>query len=250
MALIFYILISTLVFTLLIILLVALLALVEKNVVKAGDCKIFINDDPQPILVPAGKSLLRTLANTKIFLPSACGGGGTCAMCKCQVLEGGGNVLPTETGQLSRREQKNHMRLSCQVKVRNDMKIRIPDEVFHIKLTARSAPTVMWRLYQRAGFRAAGGSGLNFKAGGYIQLDVPPYVTNFKDFDIEKQYHPDWDKFNLWDLKAKNDESIFRAYSMANHPGRKNCHAQHPYRYPAPNDMSLPPGKASSYALR
>ena len=136
MALIFYILISTLVFTLLIILLVALLALVEKNVVKAGDCKIFINDDPQPILVPAGKSLLRTLANTKIFLPSACGGG-ACAMCKCQVLEGGGNVLPTETSQLSGRNKKTICGFLAG-QSRNDMKIRIPDKS-HNELTARSA---------------------------------------------------------------------------------------------------------------
>lgn len=251
MQLIQYILISTVVFTGLIVLLVAVLALVEKNVVKAGDCKIFVNDDPQPILVSAGKSLLSTLAATKVFLPSACGGGGTCAMCKCQVLEGGGNILPTETGQLTRREQKNHVRLSCQVKVRNDMKIRIPDEVFHIKkfaCTVKSNKNVATFIKELV-LTLSADEQVNFKAGGYIQIDIPPYQNLlFKNFDIEEKYHPDWDKFNLWDLKADNDEPIFRAYSMANHPGEKGIIMLNVrIATPPPNDMSLPPGKATSY---
>src|SRR3989338_11400835 len=133
MSLVAYVLISTLVFTGVIIILVATIAFIKAKVIKAGDCKIYINDDSTPLVVSAGQSLLSTLAGNKIFVPSACGGGGTCAMCKCQVLEGGGNILPTETGQLTRAQQRSHYRLACQVKVRNDMKIHIPEEVFHIK---------------------------------------------------------------------------------------------------------------------
>jgi len=242
--------ISTVVFTGLIVLLVAILSFIEAKVVKAGNCKVYINDDPNPLLVSAGKSLLFTLANTKIFLPSACGGGGTCAMCKCQVLEGGGNILPTETGQLTRREQKNHYRLSCQVKVRNDLKIRIPDEVFHIQkfdctvVSNKNVATFIKELV----LKLPEGQNLNFKAGGYIQIDVPEYALTFKDFKIEEKYHPDWNRYNLWDLKAQNDESTFRAYSMANHPAEGNIVMLNVrIATPPPRDMSLPPGKASSY---
>lgn len=251
MPLYLYIILSTVVFTGIIVLLVAILALVEKNVVKAGDCKIFVNDDPEPILVPAGKSLLSTLSAQKVFLPSACGGGGTCAMCKCQVLEGGGSILPTETGQIPRRQQKEHYRLACQVKVRNDMKIRIPDEVFHIKkfdCTVRSNNNVATFIKELV-LELPANEHVDFKAGGYIQIDIPEYRNlEFKNFDIEKKYHPDWDKFNLWSLKAHNDEPIFRAYSMANHPGEKGIIMLNVrIATPPPNDMSLPPGKASSY---
>jgi len=241
---------STVVFTGIILFLVIILAFVEKNFVKRGDCKIFINDDAQPLLVPAGKSLLSTLANQKIFVPSACGGGGTCAMCKCQVLEGGGNILPTETGQLTRREQKSHYRLSCQVKVRNDMKIRIPDEIFHIQkfdcavVSNRNVATFIKELV----LKLPEGQHLNFNAGGYIQIDIPEHEVAFRDFKIEEKFHPDWDKYKLWDLKSKNDESCFRAYSMANHPAEGNIVMLNVrIATPPPRDMTLPPGKASSY---
>ncbi len=249
MALLQFVFISTLVFTGVILVLVAILAVIEANVVKKGDCKIFVNDDPKPLLVAAGKNLLFTLANTKIFLPSACGGGGTCAMCKCQVLEGGGNILPTETGQLSRRQQKEHYRLACQVKVRNDIKIRIPDEVFHIQKfdcvvkSNRNVATFIKELVLQLPQDDIG-----FKAGGYIQIDIPKYKVNFKDFNIEKQFRSDWDKFNLWALKSENDEPLFRAYSMANHPGEKGIVMLNVrIATPPPNDMTLPPGKSSSY---
>ena len=250
MPLYFYVTLSTSVFTGIIVVLVAILAFVEANVVKAGNCKIFINDDPEPILVPAGKNLLKTLSNTKIFLPSACGGSGTCAQCKCQVLEGGGNVLPTETGQLTRREQKSLYRLACQVKVRNDLKIRIPNEIFHIKkfdCTVRSNKNVATFIKELV-LELPPNEPLDFKPGGYIQIDIPPYKVSFKDFDVDKKYHPDWDKYKLWDLQAFNDEPIFRAYAMANHPGEKGIAILNVrIATPPPNDMSLPPGKASSY---
>jgi Na+-transporting NADH:ubiquinone oxidoreductase subunit F len=171
-------------------------------------------------------------------------------MCKCQVLKGGGNILPTETGQLTRREQKNHVRLACQVKVRNDMKIRIPDEVFHIKkfdCVVKSNHNVATFIKELV-LQLPEGHSLDFQAGGYIQIDIPPYKVIYKDFDVEKRFHPDWDKFNLWDLKAENDEPIFRAYSMANHPGEKGIVMLNVrIATPPPNNMSLPPGKASSY---
>ncbi len=250
MALLEFVLISTVVFTLTIVVLIAILSFVEAKLVKKGDVKIFINEDPSPLIVPAGKSLLSTLANNKIFVPSACGGGGTCAMCKCQVLDGGGNILPTETGQLTRREQKDHVRLSCQVKVRQDMKIRIPDEIFHIQkfdCTVRSNNNVATFIKELV-LELPKGADLNFKAGGYIQIDIPPYDIKFKDFIIEKKYHPDWDQYKLWDLRSKNDEPLYRAYSMANHPAEKGIVMLNVrIATPPPQDMSLPPGKSSSY---
>ena len=250
MSLIGFIIISTIVFTGIILALVGILTFVESKVVKAGDCKIFVNDDPSPMLVGAGGNLLKTLAEKKVFLPSACGGGGTCAMCKCQILEGGGNILPTETGQISRAQQKQHYRLACQVKIRNDMKIRIPDEVFHIKKfdckvkSNRNVATFIKELV----LELPSGVDLNFKAGGYIQIDIPPYNINFKDFIVEEKFRPDWDKYNLWSLKAHNDESIFRAYSMASHPAEKGLVMLNVrIATPPPRDMVLPPGKASSY---
>lgn len=250
MSLVNFIIVSTIVFTGVILLLVSLLALVEAKFVKKGACKIFVNDDPNPISVSAGGNLLRTLSETKIFLPSACGGGGTCAMCKCQVLEGGGSILPTETGQLTRAQQKEHYRLACQVKVRNDMKIRIPDEVFHIKkfdCTVRSNRNVATFIKEFV-LELPPGETLHFQAGGYIQIDIPPYQVNFKDFAIEEKFRGDWDKYHLWDLKSKNDEAIFRAYSMANHPAEGNIVMLNiRIATPPPRDMTLPPGKASSY---
>lgn len=250
MALFSYVLISTAVFTAIIVFLVAVIAVIKANVVRAGNCKIFINDDPNPLIVPASGTLLGTLANNKIFVPSACGGVGTCALCKCQVLEGGGQILPTETGQISRRMQKEHYRLACQVKVRSDMKIRIPDEIFHIQkfdCTVRSNHNVATFIKELV-LDLAAGQELHFKAGGYIQIDIPPYDISFKDFIIEDPYRPDWDKQKLWDLKTRNDEPIFRAYSMASHPAEGNrVMLNVRIATPPPTDMSLPPGKASSY---
>lgn len=245
-----YVIVSTVIFTGIIILLVAAIALIKAKVIKPGDCKIFINDDPNPLVVSAGGSLLSTLASNKIFIPSACGGGGTCALCKCQVLEGGGNILPTETGQIPRKLQKEHYRLSCQVKVRNDLKIKIPDEIFHIKkfdCTVRSNRNVATFIKELV-LELPKDQPLHFQAGGYIQIDIPPYKINYKDFLIEKEYRPDWDKYKFWDLKAENDEPIFRAYSMASHPAEPGIVMLNVrIATPPPNNMSLPPGKASSY---
>ncbi|MCA9408716.1 MAG: NADH:ubiquinone reductase (Na(+)-transporting) subunit F [Candidatus Omnitrophica bacterium] len=245
-----YVLISTTVMSGIILLLIIILSIVKAKIASGGDCKIFINDEKEPIVVPSGGTLLTSLSNQKIFLPSACGGGGTCAMCKCQVVEGGGDILPTETGLIPRREQKEHYRLSCQVKIRQDMKIRIPEEVFNIQkfdCTVKSNNNVATFIKELV-IQLPKDKKLDFQAGGYIQIDIPPYNVNFKDFQIEKKYHPDWDKYNLWDLKASNDEEIFRAYSMACHPAEEGIVMLNVrIATPPPRDMSLPPGKASSY---
>lgn len=245
-----FVLVSTVVFSGIILLLIAILSLVEVNVAQKGDCKITINNDPDPISVSAGGTLLSTLSAQKIFLPSACGGGGTCAMCKCKVVEGGGDILPTETGLVSRGEQKENVRLACQVKVRQDMKIEIPEEIFKIQkfnATVRSNDNVATFIKELV-LELPEGQTLDFEAGGYIQIDIPQYSLSFKEFDVEEQYRPDWDKFKLWDLKAVNDEECFRAYSMANHPAEGNIVMLNVrIATPPPQDMTLPPGKASSY---
>ncbi len=250
MGLVPFVLLSTIVFSGVIVFLIALLVFIESKVAQKGDCKLTINDEKEPLVVAGGGNLLTTLSNSKIFLPSACGGGGTCAMCKCQILEGGGDILPTETGLIPRGEQKEHYRLACQVKIREDMKIRIPDEVFKIQkfeCTVRSNHNVATFIKELV-LELPKGQTLDFQAGGYIQIDIPPYKLKYDSFDIEKEYQPDWDKYNLWDLKAENDESIFRAYSMASHPAEADIIMLNVrIATPPPRDMTLPPGKASSY---
>ncbi|SDL67635.1 Na+-transporting NADH:ubiquinone oxidoreductase subunit F [Catalinimonas alkaloidigena] len=254
-------------FTLVILLLVVILLVAQSKLVQSGDVKIFINgDESKPIVTSAGSSLLSTLASQKIFLPSACGGGGTCAMCKCVVEDGGGDVLPTELGHLSRTEQKGNVRLSCQVKVKQDMHIRIPEEIFGIK---------KWECEVISNYNVATfikefvvklpeGEFLNFESGGYIQIDVPAIEVEFKGMDITPKpelnrpadaYQPDWDKFNMWDLKMKNPEPIFRAYSMANHPAEGNIImlniriATPPWDRANNKFMDVNPGICSSYVF-
>lgn len=221
-------------FAVIILLLVMILLYAQSKLVQTGDVKIVVNgDEKNPIITQAGSTLLNTLSGEKIFLPSACGGGGTCAMCKCTINEGGGDVLPTEEGHLNRTEKKEGVRLSCQVKVKNDMRIEIPEEIFGIK---------KWECEVKSNYNVASfikefvvqlpeGESLDFEAGGYIQIDVPPVVCDFKDINIEphpedpagpEKFKGDWDKFGLWDLKMVNKEEIFRAYSMANHPAEGN----------------------------
>jgi len=249
---IFFILLSTLVFTGIIMILVVLLLFIEAKIIKKCDCKIQINDDKNPFLVPSGSNLLMTLSNNNIFLPSACGGGGTCAMCKCQVLEGGGSILPTETGLLTRKEIKNHYRLSCQMKMRNDISIKIPDEIFNVKkyectvLSNKNVATFIKELV----LELPSDQELDFKAGGYIQIDVPEYNIFFKDFVIENEYKPDWDEYKLWDLHSENEEEVFRAYSMASFPKEKKIVKLNiRIATPPTKKRSLPPGICSSYVF-
>ena len=245
-----FVLLSTGVFVGIIFILILLLTLVESKVVNKDDCKITINNEKDPLVVPGGGTLLMALANNKIFLPSACGGGGTCAMCKCQITEGGGDILPTEKGLVSRAEQKDHIRLACQVKIRQDMKIQIPEEIFNIQkydCTVRSNNNVATFIKELI-LELPAGQTMDFQAGGYIQIDIPEYKLSYKEFDIEEEYRSDWEKYQIWNLKADNDEPIFRAYSMASYPAENNIVMLNVrIATPPPRNMSLPPGKASSY---
>ena len=238
------------VFTGTILILVAILSYAESKLVTKGKVKLLINDDEEKSPeVEAGTNLLSTLSENNIFLPSACGGQGTCGMCKCKVLEGGGDVLPTEESHLTRAEIKEHVRLACQVKVKTDMKIEIPEEIFNIQkfeCTVRSNKNVATFIKELI-LELPEGQHLNFKAGGYIQIYIPPYSLSFKEFDIEEEYRPDWDKYHLWDLKASNDEEIFRAYSMANHPAEGDIVMLNVRIATPPPGTDFPPGISSSY---
>ncbi len=254
---------SIVAFTLIILLLVFMLILAQMKLVQSGPVKIIINGE-KTITVSAGSSLLSTLANEKIFLPSACGGGGTCAMCKCVVEAGGGDVLPTELGHLSRQEKKENVRLGCQVKVKQDLTIRIPDEIFGIKkwecevVSNYNVSTFIKEFV----VKLPPGETLHFEAGGYIQIDVPTLTADFKTMSITPHpelghkpdvFQSDWDKFKLWDLKMKNEEPIFRAYSMANHPAEGNIVmlnirvATPPWDRANNKWMDVNPGICSSY---
>ena len=252
-------------FTVVILLLIAMLLFAQAKLVNSGEVTLLINGERE-LKVPAGTTLLNTLSSQSVFLPSACGGGGTCAMCKCVVNSGGGDVLPTEEGHLTRAEKAEGVRLSCQVKVKEDMKIHVEDEIFGIK---------KWECEVISNYNVATfikefvvklpeGETLDFKAGGYIQIDVPKIEVDYKDIDVTAhpdhhpnpdEFKPDWDKFGLWDLKMKNDEPIFRAYSMANHPAEGNIVmltiriATPPWDRSKNGWMDVNPGICSSYVF-
>ncbi len=217
------ILISIGIFLTIILLLVLVLLFARKKLTPQGEAILNINNEKDLSVSPGG-TVLGSLSNADIFLPSACGGGGTCGMCKCQVNEGGGSILPTETSFFTRKEQAANWRLGCQVKVRGDMKISVPEEVMGIKkwecevVSNRNVASFIKEFV----VKLPEGETLDFKSGGYIQIDVPKYDIAFKDMDIEEEYHSEWDKFKLWDLKTKNTEETYRAYSMANHPAEGN----------------------------
>ena len=262
------VLLAVLVFSGVIVGLSYILLFANKKLVAQGDVKIIVNGKTDaPLLVKPGSSLLSVLSDSNVFLPSACGGGGTCAMCECHVDAGGGEVLPTEMNHLTRKEAAEKKRLACQVKVREDMEIRVPEEVFGIK---------KWECevisnYNVATFikefvvRLPEGETLDFQAGGYIQVDVPPITVDYKN-DIDITAHPDyhdspdkfqkdWDNFKLWDLKMVNDEEVFRAYSMSNHPAEGNIVsltiriATPPFDRVKGGWMDVNPGICSSYVF-
>ncbi len=237
-------------FTGIVLALVGLIEFAKSKLVASGNVKIRINEQ-KDLEVPAGGKLLGALANNGIFVSSACGGGGTCAQCKVVVHSGGGEILPTEKGHISKRQAREGMRLSCQVAVKQDMDIEVPPEVFETKkwqCTVRSNHNVATFIKELV-LELPEGEDVNFKPGGFIQIEVPPHELEYKTFDIEEEYHEDWDKFNLWRFRSKVDEPVFRAYSMANYPGEKGIImlnvrvATPPPR--APEDT--PPGKVSSY---
>lgn len=246
--------ISIVVFLVIILMLVSLLLYAKAKLLPSGEVTLNINDEKDMVVSP-GSTLLSTFGENKILLPSACGGGGTCGMCKCQITEGGGEILPTEKPYFSRKEQQNNYRLACQVKVKEDMKIQIPKEILGIKkwecevISNHNVATFIKEFV----VRLPEGETLDFRSGGYIQIDVPKIEVDFKDMDIEKEYHEDWDKFNMWGLKMKNPEETYRAYSMANHPAEGNIVmlniriATPPWDRAKNGFMNVNPGICSSY---
>ena len=251
------ILFSILVFSTIILLLSVMLIQARKALVPQGDVKLTINGKKE-ISVAPGSSLLTVLSDENIFLPSACGGGGTCAMCECHIPEGGGDVLPTEMNHLTRKEAAEHKRLACQVKVKNDMKVDIPEEIFGIKkwecevIGNDNVATFIKEFV----VKLPEGETLDFESGGYIQIDVPELEVDFsKDIAVQEEYKGDWDKFNLWELNMKNPEPQFRAYSMANHPAEGNIVmlniriATPPWNRATNSWMNVNPGVCSSYVF-
>ena len=240
-------------FTGIVLLLVLVIIGARKQLVASGNVSIEINGDSGSSIVTAsGNKLLQTLAENKIFLSSACGGGGTCSQCKCQVLEGGGSILPTEESHFSLKEINEGWRLSCQVAVKNDLKIKIPEEVFGVKewecevVSNDNVATFIKELV----LKLPEGESVNFKAGGYVQLEAPSYKNlSYKDFDIAKEYHDDWNRFNIWDNVANNEEPIIRAYSMANYPDEKGVLKFNIRVASPPPGSSVPPGLMSSWVF-
>ena len=239
-------------FTLIILVLVMVILIAKSKLVASGPIHIDINGDPKnSIDVSAGGKLLNVLADQKIFLSSACGGGGTCGQCRVKVKAGGGDILPTERSHINKREAKEGWRLSCQLTCKQDLDIEVPAEVFSIK---------KWKCKVRSNHNVATfikelvlelppGEEVPFRAGGFIQIECPPHVVNYKDFEVEKEYQGDWDQFNLWRYKSVVKEDVTRAYSMANYPEEKGIImlnvriASPPPRAPE----GIPPGKMSSY---
>src|SRR6056300_2113506 len=198
-------------FTVIVVALVMIIIAARSRLVSVGNISIEINGE-RTIEVPAGGKLLQTLADANLFLASACGGGGTCAQCKCVVRDGGGAMLPTEESHFTRREANAGWRLSCQTPVKQDMKIQIPEEVFGVKqweCTVESNDNVATFIKELV-LRLPEGENVDFRAGGYVQLECPPHQVKFKDFDIEEEYHPDWDKFNIWRYSSKVTEPVIR----------------------------------------
>lgn len=239
-------------FTLMILSLVMMLMVARKYLVSSGEVTITINDDPDKALrVPAGSTLLGTLSANQIFIPSACGGKGSCGVCTVTVDEGGGAMLPTEKGFINRGEAREGCRLSCQVKVKSDMKIRVPDEVFSVRqwtCKVRSNENVATFIKELV-LELPKGEIVPFEAGGYIQIECPPHVVKYEDFVIEDEYRGDWDRFNMWRYVSDVDDTVTRAYSMANYPAEEDIImlnvriASPPPRAPE----GTPPGKMSSY---
>lgn len=245
---------AIIVFLLVILLLVSVLLYAKKKLVAQGNVRISINSE-EDLEVPAGGTLLGTLSSQQIYLPSACGGGGTCGMCKCRVDEGGGSILPTEVGFFTRKEIRENWRLGCQVKVRSDLKISVPAEVMGIK---------KWECEVVSNHNVASyikefvvklpeGEVLDFKPGGYIQIDVPKYSMKFTDIQVEERFRGEWDKFHLWELSCSNKEETFRAYSMANYPAEGNIImlniriATPPFDRASGGWLNVNPGICSSY---
>ena len=248
---------SVIVFLIIILILVIVILVAKDKLLPSGNVKININDDKDKVLeVAQGGTLLNTLQANDIYLSSACGGKGTCGECRCRVPEGGGEILPTEKGHFTRKEQLNYWRLSCQVKVKEDMKVVVPDEIFGIKewecevISNNNVASFIKEFV----VKLPEGETLDFKPGSYSQIRVPKFeAIKFKDFDIDEKYRSEWDKFQMWDLVCKNEEDTSRAYSMANFPAEGNIItlnvrvATPPFDRAKNTWMNVNPGIVSSY---
>ena len=239
-------------FTVVVMLLVSLILVARARLVSSGDVQIEINGDPERTLtVPAGGKLLNTLADAGIFLSSACGGGGTCAQCKCQIVDGGGSMLPTEEGHFTRGQRRDNWRLSCQVAVKQDMKIEVAPEFFGVKqwettvLSNDNVATVIKELV----LEIPAGESVDFRAGGYVQLEVPPHEVRYADYEIDEQYRGDWEHFGLFKKVSKVNDTTIRAYSMANYPEEKGVIKFNIRIATPPPGSDFPPGKMSSYVF-
>ncbi|MBT7335362.1 MAG: NADH:ubiquinone reductase (Na(+)-transporting) subunit F [Gammaproteobacteria bacterium] len=239
-------------FTVTVLMLVAVILFARSRLVSTGDVVIEINDDPdKAIKVPAGGKLLSTLASEGIFLASACGGGGTCAQCRCRVVDGGGSILSTEEGHFTRGEIRDDWRLSCQVAVKQDLKIQVPEDAIGVKrweCDVTSNPNVA-TFIKELNLKLPEGEDVAFKAGGYVQLEVPPYAMQYKEIDVEQEYRGDWDRFSVWDNFSKVDDETIRAYSMANYPDEKGILKFNIRVASPPPGTDVPAGKMSSYVF-
>ncbi len=245
------IIIGVVAFSVIVLALVAVVLVARRWLVPSGEVQILINESPEKsLVVPTGGKLLNVLADNRIFVPSACGGQGTCAECRVKVHKGGGDVLATERNFLSRREVRDGVRLSCQVSVKQDLEIEIPPEVFDIKqweCTVRSNRNVATFIKELV-LELPPGEEVEFKAGGYIQIVAPPHEVDFREFDIEERFRDDWDKYDVWRYKSKVTEPVSRAYSMANYPGEKGVIMLNVRIATPPSDApNAPPGQMSSY---
>ncbi len=238
-------------FTVIVLSLVFIILGARAKLVSSGNVKILINGE-RTVETEAGGKLLQTMAANGIFLSSACGGGGTCAQCKCKVTDGGGEMLPTEASHFTKGEAREGWRLSCQTPVKQDMVVEVPEEVFGVKkweTTVVSNPN-MATFIKELTLALPEGENVDFRAGGYVQLECPPYEINYSDFDIEEEYRGDWERFGFFDLKAINKETTIRAYSMANYPEEKGV-VKFNIRIatPPPGSKDIPPGIMSSYVF-
>ena len=235
---------SAIILTLVLVILVA-----RARLVPSGNVNININDE-RTITPAVGGKLLNVLADAEIFVASACGGGGSCGQCRVKVFEGGGDILPTETSLINKREAAEHNRLSCQVVVKEDMKIEVPREVFGVKkweCTVRSNDSVATYIKEFV-LELPAGEDLQFRAGGYIQIECPPHQLKYRDFDIAEQFRDEWDQYKLWDIESNVTESVMRAYSMANYPGEKGIVMLNVrIATPPPSVPDAPTGKMSSF---
>jgi Na+-transporting NADH:ubiquinone oxidoreductase subunit F len=238
-----------LVFTIAVNTMVLIILGARRLLVSTGNITIEMNDSAKSVVVQAGGKLLQTLAAQNLFLSSACGGKGTCEQGKCQVLEGGGSILPTEEIYFTNKEKKEGWRLSCQVPVKDNMQIIVPNEVFGAKkwecevISNDNVATFIKELV----LKLPEGEEVRFKAGGYVQMEIPPYSLDYKSFDISEEYHDDWDRFGVWENKATTREPVIRAYSMANYPNEKGIMKFNIRIASPPPGTDFPPGEMTSY---